>query len=97
MFHACCCSRPTTLELQGALCGSHDRRAGLDPAELRSSSTRTDTARSTQRQAERPEQKKRVTIGYWRRAVTFGEPKDDAAVDRVLVQDFEILVRVGRI
>jgi dihydroneopterin aldolase len=45
-------------------------------------------------QVERPEQKKR---DYWVLAARgyFGEPKDDAAVDRVLVQDFEILVRVG--
>jgi dihydroneopterin aldolase len=84
---------PDYLGFRGALCGSHDRRAGLDPAELKLiRGLIPQDPRNVQ--AERPEQKKR---DYWVLAARgyFGEPKDDAAVDRVLVQDFEILVRVG--
>ena len=84
---------PDYLGFRGALCDRHDRRAGLDPAELKLiRGLIPQDPRNVQ--AERPEQKKR---DYWVLAARgyFGEPKDDAAVDRVLVQDFEIPVRVG--
>jgi dihydroneopterin aldolase len=84
---------PDYLGFRGALCDRHDRRAGLDPAELKLiRGLIPQDPRNVQ--AERPEQKKR---DYWVLAARgyFGEPKDDAAVDRILVQDFEIPVRVG--
>jgi len=84
---------PDYLGFRGALCGSHDRRAGLDPAELKViRGLIPQDPRNVQ--AERPEQKK---SDYWLLAARgyFGEPKDDTAIDRVLVQDFELPVRVG--
>src|SRR6476646_2964350 len=81
---------PDYLGFRGALCDRHDRRAGLNPAELKLiRGLIPQDPRNVQ--AERPEQKKRdyrvlAARGY------FGEPKDDAAVDRILVQDFEIPV-----
>jgi dihydroneopterin aldolase len=84
---------PDYLGFRGALCDRHDRRAGLDPAELKLiRGLIPQDPRNLE--AERSEQKK---SGYWALAARgyFGEQKDDAAVDRVLVEDFEISVRVG--
>jgi len=84
---------PDYLGFRGALCDQHDRRAGLDAAELKLiRGLIPQDPRNVQ--AERAEQKER---DYWALAARGypGEPKDDAAVDRVFVQDFEIPVRVG--
>ena len=84
---------PDYLGFRGALCDRHDRRAGLDAAELKLiRGLIPQDPRNVQ--AERAEQKER---DYWALAARGypREPKDDAAVDRVFVQDFEIPVLVG--
>lgn len=84
---------PDYLGFRSALCDRHDRRSGLDPAQLdliRGLIPRDPRAA----EAGRPKQEK---LDYWVLAARgySSEPKDDTAVDRVLVHDFEIPVRVG--
>jgi dihydroneopterin aldolase len=84
---------PDYLGFRSALCDRHDRRSGLDPAQLdliRGLIPRDPRAA----EAGRPKQEK---LDYWVLAARgySSEPKDDAAADRVLVHDFEIPVRVG--
>lgn len=84
---------PDYLGFRSALCDRHDRQSELDPAQLdliRGLIPRDPRAV----EADRPKQEK---LDYWVLAARgySSEPKDDTAVDRVLVHDFEIPVRVG--
>src|SRR5215813_3086737 len=84
---------PDYLGFRGALCDRHDRRAGLDAAQLK---LIRELIPQDPRNVE-AEQAERTERDYWVLAARgySGEPKDETAVDRVFVQDFEIPVRVG--
>ena|SRR5215471_5571980 len=84
---------PDYLGFRGALCDRHDRRAGIDPAKL---SLIRGLIPQDPRSVEADRQKQEKA-DYWLLAARgySGEPKDDTAVDRVLVHDFEISVRIG--
>ena len=84
---------PDYLGFRSALCDRHDRQSELDPAQL--DLIRGLIPRDLRAvEADRPKQEK---LDYWVLAARgySSEPKDDTAVDRVLVHDFEIPVRVG--
>jgi dihydroneopterin aldolase len=85
---------PDYLGFRGALCDRHDRRAGLDPAAL---SLIRGLIPYDSRGAE-GERSKQEKVDYWLLAARgySGEPaKDGTAMDRVLVHDLELPVRIG--
>src|SRR5215813_2211705 len=84
---------PDYLGFRSALCNRHDRRAGLDPAAL---SLIRGLIPNDPRDAE-DKRSKQAKVDYWLLAARgySGEPKDGTAMDRVLVHDFEMPVRIG--